>query len=238
MINKNLELAKLILIRHGQSTWNAANRFSGWVDVPLSSQGRQEAMRAAQKLAQYDIQVCFTSLLMRAKETTAICLTECGSKCTAKSPVFKHDPNDPNWHGWDRYEGHVEEEIPIYTSFHLDERYYGELQGYNKAEMAQKVGEETVYQWRRSFAVRPPGGESLADTAARTIPYFTEQILPYLKRGNNVLVSAHGNSLRSIMMHLDNLQASEVPSLELATGVPIVYTVDKAGKTIDKNVLD
>lgn len=225
--------AKLILIRHGQSTWNAANRFSGWVDIPLNSQGRCEAIKAAKKIAEYDIDICFTSLLMRAKETTAICLTECGDKCLEKSPVFKHDSKDSNWHGWDKYE-----EIPIYTSPDLDERYYGDLQGYNKGEMAKRVGEEIVHQWRRSFRTRPPGGESLADTAARTIPYFQKQILPHLKEGNNVLVSAHGNSLRSIIMHLDNLEESKVPNLELATGIPIVYTVNESGKIIDKNILN
>lgn len=230
--------AKLILIRHGQSTWNAANRFSGWVDVPLNSQGRTEAIEAAKKIAEYNIDLCFTSLLMRAKETTAICLTECRGKCLEKSPVFKHDSEDPNWHGWDKYEGHIKEEIPIYASPDLDERYYGDLQGYNKAEMAQRVGEETVHQWRRSFKTRPPGGESLADTAARTIPFFKKQILPCLKKGNNVLVSAHGNSLRSIIMHLDRLEESEVPGLELATGIPIVYTVNQEGEIVDKQVLD
>lgn len=230
--------AKLILIRHGQSTWNADNRFSGWVDIPLNSTGRREAMEAAQKIAEYAIDVCFTSMLMRAKETTAICLTENSDRCAKKSPVFKHDADNPNWHGWDKYDGYIKEEIPIYTSPDLDERYYGDLQGYNKAEMAEEVGKEIVHQWRRSFATRPPGGESLEDTAARTIPYFQKQILPYLKDGNNVLVSAHGNSLRSIIMHLDNLEESEVPGLELATGIPIVYTVNEEGKIVDKQILE
>lgn len=231
-------MAILILIRHGQSTWNAANRFSGWVDVPLSSVGRREAMEAAKKVCQYQIDVCFTSLLMRAKETTAICLTEGDGKCTARSPVFKHDADDPNWHCWDKYEGHIAEEIPIYTTPKLDERYYGELQGYNKAEMAAKVGEDLVYKWRRSFAIRPPGGESLQDTAARTVPYFEQQIMPYLKAGHNVLVSAHGNSLRSIIMYLDRLKEEEVPNLELKTGIPIIYTVRKDGSIADKKILN
>jgi 2,3-bisphosphoglycerate-dependent phosphoglycerate mutase len=181
-------MAKLILIRHGQSTWNASNRFSGWVDVPLNTIGRREAMNAAKKIGDCQIDVCFTSLLMRAKETTAICLTEGNNVCGEKSPVFKHDADDPNWHGWDKYEGNPEEEIPIYTSPELDERYYGDLQGYNKAEMSEKFGAELVHQWRRSFNTRPPGGESLADTAARTIPYFQNQIMPYLTKENNVLV--------------------------------------------------
>jgi 2,3-bisphosphoglycerate-dependent phosphoglycerate mutase len=231
-------MTQLILIRHGQSTWNATNRFSGWVDVPLNSLGRQEAMKAAQKICQYSIDICFTSLLMRAKETIAICLTEGDENCTPKSPVFKHDLDDPNWHGWDRYEGHLEEEIPIYTSPALDERYYGSLQGYNKAEIAAKLGVELVNQWRRSFSVRPPGGESLADTAARTIPYFQKQILPYLKQGKNLLVSAHGNSLRSIIMHLEKLNEAEIFQVELATGIPIIYTIDLEGKIINKQVLN
>ena len=175
---------------------------------------------------------------MRARETTAICLTECEGACGGKSPVFKHDIDDPNWHGWDKYEGNKAEEIPIYSSPDLDERYYGDLQGYNKAEMAETVGEETVHRWRRSFAERPPGGESLEDTAARTIPFFQNRIMPYLKQGDNVLVSAHGNSLRSIIMHLDGLNTEEVPHLELATGVPIVYEFDARGQILDKQILD
>lgn len=230
-------MAKLILVRHGQSTWNAANRFSGWVDVPLNHVGRQKAMEAAKKISPYRIDICFTSLLVRALETTAICLTECEGACGGKSPVFKHDADDPNWHGWDKYEGYKSEEIPIFTSPDLDERYYGDLQGFNKAEMAEKVGKEIVHEWRRSFSVRPPGGESLEDTAARTIPFFQNRILPHLKQGENVLVSAHGNSLRSIIMYLDRLSKEEVPNLELATGIPIVYDIDEEKKVIDKVIL-
>jgi 2,3-bisphosphoglycerate-dependent phosphoglycerate mutase len=157
--------------------------------------------------------------------------------CGAKSPVFKHDADDPNWHGWDRYEGNKSEEIPIYLSRDLDERYYEDLQGYNKTEMAEKVGEETVHQWRRSFSVRPPGGESLEDTAARTIPFFQNRIFPQLKEGDNILVSAHGNSLRSIIMHLNKLKEEEVPQLELDTGVSIVYEFDVQGAIANKVIL-
>ncbi|MBO3461580.1 2,3-bisphosphoglycerate-dependent phosphoglycerate mutase [Aetokthonos hydrillicola Thurmond2011] len=230
-------MAKLILVRHGQSTWNAANRFTGWVDVPLNHVGRQEAMEAAKKISSYQIDLCFTSLLVRALETTAICLTECDGACSGKSPVFKHDTDDPSWHGWDHYSGGKSKEVPIFMSPDLDERYYGELQGFNKAEMAQKVGKDIVHQWRRSFSVRPPKGESLEDTAARTIPFFQNRILPYLKQGDNVLVSAHGNSLRSIIMYLDHLSQEEVPNLELATGIPIVYDIDEGGKFTKKTVL-
>jgi 2,3-bisphosphoglycerate-dependent phosphoglycerate mutase len=229
-------MAELILVRHGQSTWNASNRFSGWVNVPLSHVGRQEARQAAQKISPYVIDVCFTSLLVRAIETTAICLTECEGACGGKSPIFKHDADDPNWHGWDRYEGDKSQEIPIFLSQALDERYYGDLQGLNKAQTAEKFGKEMVHQWRRSFSIRPPGGESLQDTAKRTIPFFCDRILPHLQDRDNVLVAAHGNSLRSIIIHLENL-GEEVAQLELATGVPIVYDIDEDGTVSNKLVL-
>lgn len=230
-------MAKLILVRHGQSTWNAENRFTGWVDVPLTKQGRREAMEAAQKFSGYRIDVAFTSLLVRAIETTAICLTECEGVCGGRSPVFKHDGDDPNWHGWDKYDGDKSREVPIFLSQALDERYYGDLQGLNKAEMAEKYGTETVHLWRRSFDVRPPGGESLEDTANRALPYFQSRILAHLKHGDNVLVAAHGNSLRSIMMGLDNLSEEEVPKLELNTGIPIVYDLNEEGKVVGKQIL-
>jgi 2,3-bisphosphoglycerate-dependent phosphoglycerate mutase len=231
-------MAQLILIRHGQSTWNAANRFTGWVDVPLDRVGRREAIAAASKLGEYVVDVAFTSLLVRAIETTAICLTESEGLCGGKSPVFKHDADDPQWHGWDRYEGHRDEEIPIFLAQALDERYYGDLQGYNKAKMAEKVGEEQVHRWRRSFATLPPGGESLEDTARRTLPFFRDRILTHLREGDNVLVSAHGNSLRSIVMELDGLDTEEVPGLELKTGVPLVYEIDNTGNVTGKTVLN
>lgn len=229
-------MAKLILVRHGQSTWNAANRLSGWVDVPLNHNGRQEAIAAAKKLGLYSIDVGFTSLLVRAIETMAICLTE-RQENLGKSPVFKHNADDPAWHNWDHYESNQEEEIPVFLSACLDERYYGDLQGLNKAEMVAKVGKEQVHQWRRSFSVRPPGGESLEDTAARTIPYFKSRILTHLKAGDNVLIAAHGNSLRSIIMHLDHLSPDEVPNLELQTGIPIVYDISEQGNAIHKETL-
>ena len=231
-------MAKLILVRHGQSTWNAANRFSGWVDVPLNRQGRQEVFQAAHKLGSYQIDVGFTSLLVRAIETIAICLTEFEEVCAGKSPVFKHDADDPDWKGWDKYEGDRHEEIPIFTSRNLDERYYGDLQGLNKADTAEKFGADVVHEWRRSFATRPPGGESLADTAARTIPFFRDRITQHLKGGENVLVAAHGNSLRSIIMYLENLETQQIPHLEILTGIPIVYDINSQGEVIHKLILN
>lgn len=231
-------MAKLILIRHGQSTWNAANKFTGWVDVPLSKLGRQEAGIAGSKISGYRIDVCFTSLLIRAIETAIICLTECEGACASKSPIIKHDADNPDWHGWDKYEGDHSQELPVYTTMTLDERYYGDLQGLNKAQTAEKYGAELVHQWRRSFSIRPPGGESLEDTLKRTLPFFRSRILTHIKHGDNVLVAAHGNSLRSIIMDLDRLSEEEVPQLELATGVPIVYDIDTDGKVTNKEILE
>jgi 2,3-bisphosphoglycerate-dependent phosphoglycerate mutase len=230
-------MTKLILIRHGQSTWNAANRFSGWVDVPLNKRGRVEATLAAYKLKDYKVDVCFTSLLVRAIETAVICLTENEEICNGKSPVIKHNSDEPQWHGWDKYDGKASDELPIFTSMALDERFYGDLQGLNKAETAEKLGKELVHQWRRSFSVRPPGGESLEDTMNRTLPFFKERILTHLKQGDTTLIAAHGNSLRSIIMELDKLEPKEVPNLELATGQPIVYDVDEQGNVSNKLIL-
>jgi 2,3-bisphosphoglycerate-dependent phosphoglycerate mutase len=231
-------MAQLILLRHGQSLWNASNRFTGWVDVPLSERGRAEATIASCKLRNYRVQVCFTSMLMRALETAVICLTECDEICGGKIPIIKHNADDPQWQGWDQYGGNVNDELPIIPSAALDERYYGNLQGLNKAETAEKFGQDKVYLWRRSFSERPPGGESLEDTMNRTVPFFKDRILAHIKQGENVLVSAHGNSLRSILMYLDHLSPEDVPQLELKTGVPIVYEIDAKGEVQSKVILN
>jgi 2,3-bisphosphoglycerate-dependent phosphoglycerate mutase len=231
-------MATLILIRHGQSLWNAANKFTGWVDVPLSELGRAEATIASCKLKPYRVDVCFTSMLFRAIETAVICLTEVSDVCGGKTPIIKHDPTDENWHGWDKYEGHSDEELPIFLSVALDERYYGQLQGLDKAQTAAKFGAEQVQLWRRSFSVRPPGGESLQDTLNRTLPFFRDRILTHLKQGDNVLVAAHGNSLRSIIMDLDQISEEDIPHLELATGVPIIYEIDSSGQVLSKKILN
>jgi len=230
-------MSQLILIRHGQSLWNAANKFTGWVDVPLSERGRAEATIASCKLRTYRVNVCFTSKLMRALETTVICLTECDEICGGRIPILKHDADDPDWHGWDRYAGNADDELPIFTSAALDERFYGALQGLNKAETAERFGEDQVNEWRRSYATRPPGGESLEDTQNRVLPFFNSRIMSHITRGDNVLVAAHGNSLRAIIMQLDQLEPEQVSELELDTGVPIIYTFDEVGNLIDKTVL-
>lgn len=232
-------MAHLILIRHGQSAWNAANKFTGWVDVPLSKKGLEEAELAAKRLKSLPVDVCFTSMLIRAIQTAMICLVESDSVIVqGKCPVIHHNADDPDWHGWDAHAGDPSEEIPVFLSQALDERFYGDLQGLNKAATAAKYGDEQVHIWRRSYSVRPPGGESLEDTVVRTVPYFENRILTHVTAGENVLVSAHGNSLRSIIMHLEKLSKEEIPLVELATGVPIVYDIDREGKILNKAILD
>jgi 2,3-bisphosphoglycerate-dependent phosphoglycerate mutase len=233
-------MGTLILLRHGQSLWNAANKFTGWVDVPLSERGRAEATIASCKLKDkgHRIDVCFTSQLFRAMETAVICLTECPEICGGKTPIFQHTATDTDWQGWNNYVGNRAEELPILSSVALDERYYGDLQGLNKAQTAVQYGEEQVNLWRRSFSVRPPHGESLEDTLNRVQPYFSQCIFPHLCAGETALVAAHGNSLRAIIMHLEALTPEQVVQLELITGVPIVYTLDSTGKIQTKEILD
>jgi 2,3-bisphosphoglycerate-dependent phosphoglycerate mutase len=232
-------MSKLVLIRHGQSLWNAENKFTGWVDVPLSERGRAEAMIAACKLSDEKINfdVCFTSLLIRTQETAIICLTECESVRGGKIPIIQHAGDDPDWQGWNNYSGNKEEELPIFPSQPLDERYYGDLQGLNKEETVAKFGKEQVQLWRRSYDVRPPGGESLEDTKNRVVPFFQNRILSHVKEGDDVLVSAHGNSLRAMIMELEQLTPDEVVKVEFVTGVPIVYELDSQGKVLSKKVL-
>lgn len=230
-------MPQLILTRHGQSLWNATNQFTGWVDVPLSERGRAEATIASCKLETYRVDVCFTSKLIRAIETAICILTEKDEICGGKTPIIQHEVEDVDWHGWDKYNGDPSQTLPIFTCAALDERFYGDLQGLNKAETAAKYGTELVHEWRRSYSTRPPGGESLEDTQKRVSPYFTNRIMPHILQGDNVLVSAHGNSLRAIIMQLDQLTPEQVAVLELETAVPIVYEMSLEGDVLDKKIL-
>jgi 2,3-bisphosphoglycerate-dependent phosphoglycerate mutase len=193
-------MSQLVLIRHGESQWNLENRFTGWVDVPLSPKGEQEARDAGKKLKAFQFDCAFTSVLMRAKETLRLVLEEIGQTA-----------------------------IPIEEDKALNERMYGELQGLNKAETAQKYGERQVKIWRRSFDVPPPGGESLKDTAERVLPYYENRIRPALLANKTVLVVAHGNSLRSLVMHLEQLSKEAVLELNIPTGAPLWYELDSRG---------
>jgi 2,3-bisphosphoglycerate-dependent phosphoglycerate mutase len=209
-------MTKLILMRHGQSVWNQKNLFTGWVDIPLTELGIQEAIEGGKKIRDIPIDVAFTSSLVRAHTTLTLSLLHHHSK---KFPVFLHDDPMTQIHS----EETKKDTIPVFQSWHLNERCYGELQGFNKEETKKKYGEEQVRIWRRSFDVAPPKGESLEMTMERTLPYFKEKIVPHLEAGQNVYVCAHGNSLRSIVMFIENLSREEVFHLELATGVPVIY---------------
>lgn len=214
-------MSTLILLRHGQSKWNELNLFTGWVDVPLSERGIQEALDAGKQISEYPVDIIFMSSLMRAQMTAMLAMSVHSS---GKVPVVLH-PGKGKLEEWGRiYSAAAEKQtIPAVVAWELNERMYGELQGLNKTETAEKFGAEQVHIWRRSFDTPPPHGESLEMTAARSIPYFRSHILPELERGRNVFVSAHGNSLRSIIMYLDKLTKEEVLKLELPTGLPVIY---------------
>ena len=191
-------MATMILLRHGQSVWNAAGIFTGWTDVDLSEVGEAEAAQAGEELAQIQIDVIHTSDLIRAQRTAEIVMEQ----------------------------NQVSSDVPTHYDLRLNERHYGELQGLNKDETRAKHGDEQVHIWRRSYDVPPPGGESLEMCAERTLPYLTEAIIPNLEDGKTVLVAAHGNSLRSIVMEIEGLSKDEVLNLEIPTGVPRTYTYD------------
>jgi len=217
-------MIKLVLQRHGESTWNKENRFTGWTDVDLSKRGIAEAKKAGRILKEqgYSFDVAFTSVLKRAIRTLWIVL----------------DEMDLMW-------------IPVYRSWHLNERHYGALQGLNKAEMAAKFGEEQVLIWRRSYDVRPPSlektdprypgndprykdvdekdipvTECLKDTVNRVLPYWHETIAPMIRSGKQVLISAHGNSLRALVKYLDHISDEDIVELNIPTGIPLVYELD------------
>ncbi|TKB71291.1 MAG: 2,3-bisphosphoglycerate-dependent phosphoglycerate mutase [Nitrospira sp.] len=196
-------MGHLVLLRHGESQWNLENRFTGWIDVPLSDQGRDEAMIAAEQLSGYRLDRAFTSRLVRATDTLRIVLAAIGQG-----------------------------QIPIEEHQALNERRYGYLQGLNQEESVEKYGAEQVEIWRRSYEVRPPGGESLHDTAARVLPYYQERIKPALDNGDTVLIVAHGNSLRALVMHLEHLSPQQIVALSISTGALRVYGVDDKGDVV------
>lgn len=201
----------LVLLRHGESEWNAKNLFTGWKNPDLTPKGIDEARRSGRELKRMDLRfnIGFTSLLLRAQHTLDLVFQELGQK-----------------------------DVPVIRSRSLNERHYGDLSGLNKDEARQQWGEEQVRLWRRSYDVAPPGGESLKDTVARVLPFYCQEILPRAMRGERVLVAAHGNSLRALAMVLDRLTPESVPSLEIATGVPIVYRLNSDSTVATKEVLD
>jgi len=225
----------LILLRHGESEWNKSNRFTGWTDVDLSDTGREEAQRGGRLMAEqgYKLDIAYTSVLKRAIRTLWIAL----------------DEMDQMW-------------IPVVRSWRLNERHYGNLQGLNKAEMAEKFGNEQVLVWRRSYSTPPPpladddpthprhdrryagvdphllpGTESLALTLQRVMPYWEETIAPTVKAGKTVLIAAHGNSLRALVKHLDGISEDDIVGLNIPTGVPLVYEFDAEMNVLSRGYL-
>lgn len=201
-------MARLVLLRHGESQWNLENRFTGWVDVPLSAKGIEEAKQAGEKLRGFTFERAFSSVLMRANETLRIVLEVLGQT-----------------------------DIPIEKDKALNERMYGDLQGLNKAETAKKYGDAQVKIWRRSYDVKPPGGESLKDTAERALPYYEKMVKPHLLKGETIIIAAHGNSLRALVMELDQLSKEEVLELNIPTGVPLLYELDDSGRVLSHRYL-
>ena len=226
-------MSKLVLLRHGQSQWNLENRFTGWVDVPLSKKGIEEAISAGKKLKDYEFDIMYVSHMIRAIQTLHYVFVESNSK---KTPIFKHE--EKRISDWEQnYTENLESEIPVFQSVDLAERYYGDLQGLNKQKTREKYGNEQVHLWRRSYDISPPNGESLKNTLERTLPYFENYILEDLKQGKTVLVSAHGNSLRSIVMFVEKISEEDIPNVEIPTGIPIIYTFDENLNLIDKRLL-
>lgn len=218
-------MGKLILLRHGESVWNQANLFTGWVDVPLSPKGIEEAFQAGERMKDLPIDIIFTTPLIRASMTAMLAMSR---HSPGKYPVIVHQ-GEGKMEEWGKiYSRETQKNcVPVFCVWQLNERMYGELQGLNKAEMMEQFGKEQVQIWRRGFDTAPPNGESLAMTASRSIPFFEESIVPHLEEGRNVLISAHGNSLRSIIMHLDGLTKEQVVLLEIPTGKPILYQYEE-----------
>ena len=194
-------MSKLILIRHGQSEWNELNLFTGWKNPGLTKKGEKEATDAGKLLREKGIifDIAFTSALKRAQDTLTIILKEIDQTS-----------------------------LKIIKDQSLNERDYGDLSGLNKDEARKKWGEDKVHQWRRSFDIPPPGGESLRNTADRVLPYYERNIVPKINEGLNILITAHGNSLRSLVMHLDNISSEDIVKLEIGTGVPLIYETESS----------
>lgn len=199
----------MIIVRHGQSEWNLENRFTGWVDVDLSPKGIAEAREAGKKLSNFRFDAAFSSVLQRANKTLDAILEQNGQSNL-----------------------HVERNEA------LNERMYGDLQGMNKDEARKEFGEEQVHQWRRSYDIAPPGGESLKTTGDRTLPYFDSQIAPLLKAGKSIIIAAHGNSLRALVKHLEKLTPEEILAVEIPTGTPIVYELNEDLSVRKKTILE
>lgn len=225
-------MVKLILVRHGESIWNKLNDFTGWVDVPLSKLGIKQAKSAGKKLLKSKIKydIIYTSKLVRAHQTLFHILE------VMNQNDFIFHVDDPELEKMQKH-ALLNKELSAYKTIALNERHYGDLQGLNKDAMRKKFGKEQVHLWRRSFDVRPPNGESLEDTLKRVLPFFKKHILKNLKANKNVLIVAHGNSLRAITKYLEKISNKEIPNYEIPLGIPIVYNMDKNMKIKSKKIL-
>lgn len=200
-------MANLVLVRHGESEWNAKSLWTGWTDVNLTEKGREQARSGGGLLKDLTIDICFTSALKRAKETW-----EEIRKCLSR------------------------EYIPTFSDKALNERDYGDLTGKNKWKIKEEYGEEQFQKWRRSWDSPPPNGESLKDVSTRVIPYYNDKILPELEQGRNVIIVAHGNSLRALVKYLENIPDDEIAKLEMKLGEPYIYQIDNTGKIVTKEI--
>ena len=228
------KIAKLTLLRHGESIWNQQNRFTGWVDVSLSREGMEEATKAGLLLKEYRFDLAFTSSLLRAQDTLYEVLKQnrfCDQYMRiheAGSEWYKHfSPSKDDLI-----------ELKIYISDKLNERFYGDLQGRNKQEVSREFGAEQVHIWRRSYNIPPPNGESLEMTAKRTIPYYQKHIVPYLQQGKSVIITAHGNSLRALIMHIESMSPEQILAYNLETGTPHIYYLNTDMSIMDKRLLN
>ena len=226
-------MSRLTLIRHGQSIWNLQNRFTGWIDVSLSSHGVEEAQRAAALLANEHFDLAFTSALLRAQDTLYEILKQ-NHYCAQYLRI--HETGSEWYEHFTSAKGD-DTELKIHVSDRLNERYYGDLQGLNKDRARERFGAEQVHIWRRSYDTPPPNGESLAMTAARALPYFQSRIIPHLQQGEHILVSAHGNSLRAIIMHIEQMTPAQILAYELKTGAPHIYDFDEHLQIRKKRIL-
>ena len=209
----------LILVRHGESRWNLCNRFTGWVDVPLSEQGIKEAQTCAKHCVHFDFSSAFTSDLERAHETLLIILSLQG-----KTAIVQHR-EDSRYRRWVNASNRCGTgDLPVFTSPFLNERFYGALQGMEKNEAERRFGKDKLFAWRRGFLDRPPRGETLKETFGRALPYFTKYILPKVKRGEETIVAGHGNTLRAIIKYIEGIKDEDISFVDLPKGHPLVYT--------------
>jgi 2,3-bisphosphoglycerate-dependent phosphoglycerate mutase len=215
-------MSSLVLVRHGESRWNLSNRFTGWIDVPLSKKGVNEAERVARHCIKFEYSVAFTSALERAQATLTIILSQ-----QNRTGIFQHPKNR-------RYSKFVEngknrklDDLPVFVTEELNERYYGELQGMEKQNAERRYGKKNVVAWRRAYTARPPGGESLKEACTRVNAFLTKYILPRVRRGDTVLCVAHGNTLRAIIKHLEHISDHDISFVNLPHATALVYTFSR-----------